>query len=127
MAKSNWSLSTGYLHANSTYPTRASLKTNIEFNCRIKDEDMDNMCTSRVRSDSYLISFHLPNEVATIFHEFNVVEIGKSRMINLNAKYYTTDRYSLEGFSPMRRKCYFEGNFLVLETIKILNHIWQCE
>lgn len=72
----------------------------------ISNKELKNFCD--VRRNSYLAIFHPPNEVPTMFHTKNFVELQYTKELLISTDLTTSDE-SLKSFEPEERNCYYEN------------------
>lgn len=101
----DWSLVGGYKDSVVQFPIRAIKRNQLQFTMAMEKEDLKNLCITRTRS--FGIIFHLPNEMPTVFHPEDYVEMDQFKTLQLNAKMYSADE-SLKKYSPTQRRCFFE-------------------
>jgi amiloride-sensitive sodium channel len=101
-----WSLDRGYsTDASDKQPFRASKRHTFMAFMHLDDELAGNVCLQHGKSFTFIL--HMPNEIATIFHDENSIGYGIQKHAVLTAVSYRTDE-ALRSYSPDIRGCYFE-------------------
>jgi acid-sensing ion channel, other len=99
-----WTLSKGYTtDSKHALPARILYYRNFGFHGRINYSDFENLCPKLGKS--FLLFFHMPNEILTPFHQ--PFPLTRSYDFSLKAKLHETNE-NLRPFPPQKRNCYFE-------------------
>lgn len=61
-----------------------------------------------IRREGYKIIYHLPNEIPTIFHDYDFFDFGLKSINIITAQRFKTDA-SLRKYSIESRRCFFEN------------------
>lgn len=103
---SKWSLDSGYTDDDKFVQPQKAIRTKLEIRMMMENMELKNFC--ELRRNTYKIILHPPNELPTMFHTENFLELKYSKEISITAEPVTTD-VSLKDFKPENRGCYFEN------------------
>lgn len=101
-----WSLEKGYKSNEINYPYRAIPSKSYSFIMYLNKSDTNDLCY--FLKNTYKVIFHLPNEIPTIFHNAEFVQLNTQTLVKLTAVSYSSNE-QLKHVPIEKRGCYFEG------------------
>lgn len=102
---SNWTLDNGYKNTNDFSQPQRAMKTELKVITIIENKEIPNFCEAR--RNGYKIILHPPNEIPTVLHPVNYVQLKNYKKFSITADIKSVDE-SLQQFHPEERQCYFE-------------------
>lgn len=102
-----WTLEKGYNSKVTTQiPYRCSRAQSYQFIMKINNEELNDLC--HTLKSSFIIIFHLPNEIPTRFHQAESIRFDRELILKLSAKTSKANR-ELKRLKPEYRGCFFRG------------------
>lgn len=102
----HWTLENGFKSSIEEVPYRAIPTFDLKIVTKLNFSDTFDMCMTR--REGYKIIYHMPNEIPTIFHDYDFFDFGLKSINIVTAQRFKTDA-SLRKYSIDSRRCFFEN------------------